>query len=790
MRILHITDTHGTARTPESRTDIYYISFLRKFYELGYVIKKAKVDMVIHTGDLFHSARVSNKFAGYVAEIMKSWNVPIYVVPGNHDIEGYSKDTLEQSTLGLFAKAQVVKLLDRDYPLTIDCGKGDQQFTIAISGQEYYAHIDEGNPADFEMQQDTKDLNILCYHGWLTNKPTMAEIKHTEAKDVNTDADIILCGHFHESYEFEIGDTSVYNPGSMMRVERNEYNRKNRPKYGILDIALDKNGNISYDYNFHEFKSAADSASIFDYTQAMKEKTKAITLETFKQNLELGIASISNASGVENVLNALPDDAVKKNALKLYSDALQNMPDTYDVKQGYQQDTKVKYISKVIIKNFQSHTDTTVEFSNGLNVILGESNNGKTVILRAITWVLDNYPLGTDFITAGKNECSVTVEYSDGTSITRKRSRKGDSGSYEVHIFNPMTNTWEDNVYKGFTNAVPVEIDNVHQMPKVSITKNLETHLNMMSQLDEPFLITASPQDKSAAIGRITGVHIADAAVSEANKAIRNDKQAIQVNSVNIQNMKDAVSKLPDLNRLKQMEVLSNAVVDYVHDINNMITHINSTLSDIQAIDNDIAVHNAKLRFYKRQASLSTVVDKVVDNVNHLKELATSYLSALDFSRHINDMYRMLNKYRAVADTSSFIFGLANEVRKTLDIRSCIDNINKIDVQHINTMARRDLINEWTQYFNAIITDAMSKCSYLKGIAPEFNACSAIDGFINITSEQLGKAEAEKGKAVKELATQKKKISSEILKNGICPCCKQPVTKEHADNILEFIGGN
>ena len=43
MKILHITDSHGTVKGPESRKDIYYITFLRKLYELGYKKIKRKL---------------------------------------------------------------------------------------------------------------------------------------------------------------------------------------------------------------------------------------------------------------------------------------------------------------------------------------------------------------------------------------------------------------------------------------------------------------------------------------------------------------------------------------------------------------------------------------------------------------------------------------------------------------------------------------------------------------------------------------------------------------------------
>ena len=130
MKILHITDSHGTVKSPEGRRDIYYISFLKKLYEIGYVCKRVGINMIIHTGDLFHTARVSNKFAGQVSELIKATGVPFYVVPGNHDIEGYTTDTIDQTMLGLLAKAGVAKrimlILMKEIIRILKCSKMEQ----------------------------------------------------------------------------------------------------------------------------------------------------------------------------------------------------------------------------------------------------------------------------------------------------------------------------------------------------------------------------------------------------------------------------------------------------------------------------------------------------------------------------------------------------------------------------------------------------------------------------------------------------------------------------------------
>ena len=44
----------------------------------------------------------------------------------------------------------------------------------------------------------------------------------------------------------------------------------------------------------------------------------------------------------------------------------------------------------VNLHNFQSISDANLEFVEGLNLIVGQSNSGKTAILRAINSVVDN----------------------------------------------------------------------------------------------------------------------------------------------------------------------------------------------------------------------------------------------------------------------------------------------------------------------------------------------------------------------------------------------------------------
>ena len=72
------------------------------------------------------------------------------------------------------------------------------------------------------------------------------------------------------------------------------------------------------------------------------------------------------------------------------------------------------------IKGFQSHYDTKIELSKGVNIFVGDSNAGKSTIVRAIRAILkDNFP--PRYISTGLKESVIETQI-NGHKIIRKRT--------------------------------------------------------------------------------------------------------------------------------------------------------------------------------------------------------------------------------------------------------------------------------------------------------------------------------------------------------------------------------
>lgn len=784
MKILHVTDTHGTMKSPIGRKDIYYLSFLNKLRELGDVIKIHDIDIVLHTGDLFNGPHVSDQFAGLVSEEFKKWNIPIYIVPGNHDIEGYSIKTLGQTKLGLLAKAGVVTILDRSNPVVLQ----DKWAKIAISGQEYYMDIDTGLKGDFEMQQEYGDFNILCIHGYIADKPQFNR-QYTLASTIKTDADVILSGHYHQSFKYENEQTgvSIYNPGSMMRIDRTQYNKTHIPQYGILDIDVQEDA-VFFDYDFHKFSCVLNAEEALDFEGKEEADNMEISLQNFKESLseatEVNNLSYDFETALSSILSQSDDKEVIDMSQSILEEYEDKNADMFELKKGYVCSTYPVYISSVSIKNFQSHVNTEIVFDeHGMNVIIGDINQGKTAILRAIMWVVDNLPSGNSFITTGQDECEVAIRYSDGQEITRGRTTES-AGYYKIKYFNSDHVLCEE-TFKGFHNEVPVQIQNIHQMPIIQVTKDYVTHLNTMLQLDGPFLITLSPSAKAQIIGRITGTQVADDCIKELRARILNNKKLIKIKEEDLAKLVEDKKGLDDPQKYVIAENIVNDIISANTRMSIMQESYNNTVESIRDIDGQINEINSQVAI----ANAVNCFKEFIDIADDMCSKTTSFGSVYD---------EYVDLHGEIIDTSKQE-GVLKQISSML-----VEMLGRIEepYEKYNKMIQAN--SEYKKILPSI-AKAKSSASFLSSIVDEFSEMHEKINGIYLKASYGNEAydyylRASKGidiamdeeKALhndlNKYNAQYSEIVDKIISAGICPCCQQKITDKSKQHVLNYIG--
>ena len=769
MKILYITDTHFTAKSPYSRIDNYQITTLRKLLEIGKIIEDNDIDMVLHGGDMFHTAKVSLKYAGNIAEIIKEWKIPVYVVPGNHDLYGYNLSTIEQTILGLFEKSGVIHLLTRDNPLQFDV-KGK---TLVIEGQEYYGDIDKGNPKDFEVDSISGDYNILVTHSMLMPKPFHPDVPHTLISDVNTDANMVLAGHYHPGFDdVFLNGTYFLNPGSLLRVE---CSRADIPKALIIDVDV-VNGKLDAMWNYVKLNTARKQEEVFDISSKVIKNQNRIAVEEFKNNID-GLSSLKDSKSITDMVQSISNQGnissnITNIALKYITNA-EILDDSTNVTiNGYIPKSNPISFSKVHIKNFQSHSNSVIEFENGMNAIIGESGQGKTSILRAIKWCLYNEPKGKEFIRTGEKDCTVTIEFSDGSSITRHRTVTS-SGYYKVKDCNG--NIQE---YKGFGNDMPVEILNEHNMPEVFLSKDKKCKLNFAEQLEGPFLIGESSSVKASAIGRLTGVQVLDLASKECNKGLLNINKEIKALSSQLDEYNKEMHKYDNLEDQKL----------YLKILEELLLHKNKYQEEIEQLNYYQDTLN-KLRLEKEEKELYLSSLNDIDKLDALMDELTNTVYDLEYYNSVfnnlekvkrdklvcNNNIRLISSYLQIEGLTNTVYAdiqdlevythykkcrldLYNQIKYTKNLLNSYDNIETFSNLIDNIDNDINLVLEQINYDTQLGKLNWDKCNCNKNMSEIDNEIKSVEA---------------------SLETAKNNISVLIEKEEVCPICGSQMNLQH-----------
>jgi energy-coupling factor transporter ATP-binding protein EcfA2 len=82
------------------------------------------------------------------------------------------------------------------------------------------------------------------------------------------------------------------------------------------------------------------------------------------------------------------------------------------------------YLKRLVLKNFKSHKDTTIDFDL-ITSIVGKNNSGKTNCFRALKLLLHHEDWPATWIRYGQDSATIELTLCSGTVVTRKRTKTG-----------------------------------------------------------------------------------------------------------------------------------------------------------------------------------------------------------------------------------------------------------------------------------------------------------------------------------------------------------------------------
>ena len=265
MKILNLRDTHFRGKNSVHRIGNMYQDILTKLDEVIKLSKKC--DLVIHDGDFFDSPYVSNLVIDDIIDRIESVKIPWYVTVGNHDMSGANWESSKSSALAhTFRRSKLIKeLKELEFA---DC---------YIKSYPYYYACEEDIKKNGIKHDKEGKFTIASTHAFISIKPFLKQVLHVQAKDIETNYNMVLCSHFHDVFDEAINNTRFINSGSLCRLSITE--RKHQPQVIIIDTKKKS-------AEFIRLISAKPAEKIFDFSKINEKKEFNADIDTFIRSIE------------------------------------------------------------------------------------------------------------------------------------------------------------------------------------------------------------------------------------------------------------------------------------------------------------------------------------------------------------------------------------------------------------------------------------------------------------------------------------------------------------------------
>jgi exonuclease SbcC len=293
-------------------------------------------------------------------------------------------------------------------------------------------------------------------------------------------------------------------------------------------------------------------------------------------------------------------------------------------------------ITDLLIKNIQSHKDTYLQFSKGVNAIVGLPNSGKTAILRSLIMLINNKPAGAQWFShfagdKGAMEVRATFDDKNIGLIRHIRTTKKDE-----KLVNGSEYELGEESFEGMKTNVPDLVKQVINMDE----------LNVHEQHDSPFLITGSGGEIARTINKITQVDEADEWVSQLTTRINKTKHSIDLINEDIKEKQAKADDLSYLDKLRPLVERLEGLEDDINYLHNRRTSLQNYASTMEDLERSVSLMEHSLQ----AESLLEEAKSLYDEECVLQEKIDLLVKISSFTQSIREFDQILEQIEPVME--------------------------------------------------------------------------------------------------------------------------------------------
>jgi len=289
-RLIIIGDLHFRGENPRNRKDNYSEAILTKLYEVFQIARDYEVDAIIIPGDVFDSSSVSLYTIGRLADFLitckQKFRIEVLAISGNHDLPAGNKGAISRTPYGLLTKLGYLHDLE-DYDFEVKESTSPFEIPSALitgCGFDYQTDTSEGLNQYIAGQPYADGYPVIhVVHSMLLASPPTFPMRHTLIDQVETDADIIISGHYHEGFGvIRRKDGKLFiNPGALCRLSASEAEMKRTVQVALLTIR----SKTDFEAELIPLQSARPAEEVLDREAIVDKKEHENWLESFFESL-------------------------------------------------------------------------------------------------------------------------------------------------------------------------------------------------------------------------------------------------------------------------------------------------------------------------------------------------------------------------------------------------------------------------------------------------------------------------------------------------------------------------
>jgi DNA repair exonuclease SbcCD ATPase subunit len=424
----------------------------------------------------------------------------------------------------------------------------------------------------------------------------------------------------------------------------------------------------------------------------------------------------------------------------------------------------MRKIRKLIIKNFQSHKNTEINFDY-YAIIHGATNSGKSAIIRAIKWCLYNEapPEGAELTRFGEKETEVTICFNDGKTIARKRA-----GKVNEYILYDETGVATN--YTGFGRGPLKEVLDFHGMYQANLFGDPQS-INIVDQQEPPFFLSEGPTARGHLISRLAETLTYEAALIMLKKDAGELKRGLEAKRMSIDNLSTEIDKLSYLENLDSFIKQSEQDVGAI-EMNDKCINLSPTLMSI--VSTDIVT-------YKDNAVVAASIYDIESLQNEIQNIEQRNNSVFAINNKQDLLFTAVQQWQK----HNSVLGVLCNIDDCFEDIGCMeDNYNR--AQKIDALLRK--IGEFLSSADklkrsssleseilgvgddlSVLEDNSSLISQIKGIKQKIEQSMVLYTELLIKNARLEETIRNKTEEYKAL----------LVENGTCPTCFSKIRSEN-----------